>query len=69
MPASGVSPLLVGRVAEMDVLRTALVSAATGQAQTVLVGGEAGVGKSRLVAEFMTHAAGDGTHLLTGACI
>ncbi|MDX6202260.1 MAG: hypothetical protein QOJ83_1760, partial [Frankiales bacterium] len=33
MPASGVSPLLVGRVAEMDVLRTALASAATGQAQ------------------------------------
>ncbi|MDX6212200.1 MAG: hypothetical protein QOF82_1287, partial [Frankiales bacterium] len=69
MPASGVSPLLVGRVAEMEVLRAALASAATGQAQTVLVGGEAGVGKSRLVAEFMTHAAGDGAHLLTGACI
>jgi ATP/maltotriose-dependent transcriptional regulator MalT len=69
MPASAVSPLLVGRVAELDVLRKALASAAGGQAQTVLVGGEAGVGKSRLVAELMAYATGRDTQLLTGACI
>ncbi|MDX6256781.1 MAG: hypothetical protein QOJ11_3115 [Frankiales bacterium] len=69
MPASAVSPLLVGRLAELDVLRGALASAAAGQSQTVLVGGEAGVGKSRLVAEFMTYAASRDTQLLTGSCI
>ncbi|HEY9241342.1 MAG TPA: AAA family ATPase, partial [Streptosporangiaceae bacterium] len=45
------SPVLVGRSGQLSALATALAGAA-GHPATVLVGGEAGVGKSRLLAEF-----------------
>ena len=51
---------LVGRDTEMTRLRALLDDAAAGRAVTVLVGGDAGVGKSRLVAEVMTAAGGYG---------
>ena len=44
---------LVGRDTEMARLRALLDDAAAGRAVTALVGGDAGVGKSRLVAEVM----------------
>ena len=45
------SPTLVGRVEELHVLEAARVRAAAGEPAVVLLGGEAGVGKSRLLAE------------------
>ena len=54
MAGSLVSPVLVGREAESTALDAALARALKGEAVTVLVGGEAGVGKSRLVGEFIT---------------
>jgi predicted ATPase len=36
---------------------------------TVLVAGEAGIGKSRLVNEFTLHASRGGTSVLRGACV
>jgi DNA-binding CsgD family transcriptional regulator/tetratricopeptide (TPR) repeat protein len=45
------SPVFVGRATELRTLSVAADAAASGQTALVLVGGEAGVGKSRLVAE------------------
>jgi len=61
------SPVFVGRQAELTALQLAL--AQPGRTTTVLVGGEAGAGKSRLVAEFAAAAVGAGARVLTGACV
>ena len=64
-----VSPTFVGRVEELDVLEAAMVRATNSEPAVVLVGGEAGVGKTRLVAELTAHRAIDGTRVLTGGCV
>ena len=50
--ARGLSPF-VGRQSEVEALRQALTRARTGQGQVVALLGEPGVGKSRLVYEFL----------------
>ena len=58
----------VGRSAELATLR-ALMPRAEGEGRrVVLLGGEPGSGKSRLVREFAAEAAGDGALVLYGAC-
>ncbi|MFI9810315.1 AAA family ATPase [Streptomyces sp. NPDC052301] len=47
-----VSPVFVGRNDELDTLNEAFARAAAGEPQALLLGGEAGVGKTRLVEEF-----------------
>lgn len=59
----------VGRAAELRALRAALVRASSGDATTVLVSGDAGVGKSRLVEEVMRTARADGALVLLGRCV
>jgi DNA-binding CsgD family transcriptional regulator/tetratricopeptide (TPR) repeat protein len=59
----------VGRAAELERLDAALGRAAGGAPAAVLVGGEAGLGKSRLVAEFALRARGSGARVLGGWCI
>src|ERR1700730_16745014 len=59
---------LVGRDTEIARLRGLLDDAAAGRAVTALVGGDAGVGKSRLVAEVMTAAGHRGFTVLCGQC-
>jgi DNA-binding CsgD family transcriptional regulator/Tfp pilus assembly protein PilF len=60
----------VGRDHELQQLRGLLDQAADGRAGTVVLGGEAGVGKSRLLAQFTARAEKDhGAHVLRGACI
>ncbi len=56
----------VGRQAEMDALRAASDRAASGTGSLVFVGGEAGIGKSRLVAEFALLAETRGARVLWG---
>ncbi|HEV2374704.1 MAG TPA: AAA family ATPase, partial [Streptosporangiaceae bacterium] len=63
------SPVLVGREEQRAVLDAALDQARTGRPATVLVGGEAGVGKSRLVSEFAAAARQAGARVLTGGCL
>jgi DNA-binding CsgD family transcriptional regulator/tetratricopeptide (TPR) repeat protein len=63
------SPVLVGRDAEVAQLRAALERAAAGQPAVVVVAGEAGVGKTRLVAELLRDADGLGAVALAGGCL
>ena len=63
------SPVLVGRDAEVAQLRAALERAAAGRPATVLVAGEAGVGKTRLVAELLGDADELGAVALSGGCL
>jgi DNA-binding NarL/FixJ family response regulator len=59
---------LVGRRAELARLHALLDDAASGRAVAALIGGDAGVGKSRLVAEVMASAADRGFTVLCGQC-
>ena len=63
------SPTFVGRVEQLRRLQAALERAAAGAPATVLVSGEAGVGKTRLVGEFSARAAAAGARVLVGGCI
>lgn len=58
----------VGRAAELEALRSLMPKAEGEGRRVVLVGGEPGSGKSRLVREFATTAADDGALVLYGAC-
>jgi predicted ATPase len=62
-------PVLVGRDGEVARLRAAIERAAAGQPGCVLVAGEAGIGKTRLVTEALGHAAGLGVVALIGGCL
>ncbi len=64
-----ISPALIGRHAQLADLETAFATVRRGEPATVLLGGEAGVGKSRLTAEFAGHARAEGGRVLTGGCI
>jgi DNA-binding CsgD family transcriptional regulator len=72
MPAMGgnlVSPVLVGREAELSALVGALDSAVAAEPAVVLLGGEAGVGKTRLVEEAASRARDAGARVLVGGCV
>jgi DNA-binding CsgD family transcriptional regulator/tetratricopeptide (TPR) repeat protein len=58
----------VGRSSELETLRTLLPTAAGEGRRFVLLGGEPGTGKSRLVREFAGHAASAGALVAYGAC-
>jgi class 3 adenylate cyclase/tetratricopeptide (TPR) repeat protein len=60
---------LVERDAERANLRRAVDEARSGRGSLVLVAGEAGVGKSRLVAEIAREAEARGMRVLTGHCV
>jgi DNA-binding CsgD family transcriptional regulator len=53
----------------MAALEAAFVSVRQGGPSAVLLGGEAGVGKSRLVSDFSRTAASAGARVLTGGCL
>ncbi|MEV0619403.1 AAA family ATPase [Nonomuraea sp. NPDC050404] len=60
--------LLVGRSAELAGLVRALASAAGGLAGVALVGGDAGIGKTRLITELVGEARERGFNVLVGQC-
>ncbi|WP_424884395.1 helix-turn-helix transcriptional regulator [Streptomyces sp. SAI-126] len=64
-----VSPVFVGRTEELNSLHEALSRAAAGEPQALLLGGEAGVGKTRLVEEFATAACRQGAVVALGGCV
>ena len=59
---------LVGRQAEWRTLEDAWDRAAAGALEVVLIGGEAGAGKTRLAAEFARHCHDSGAIVLLGTC-
>ena len=69
MPVRLSSPVLIGRVAEMAALQSALERAEAGAPVVALVGGEAGIGKSRIVAEVADRARQRGDLVLHGGCV
>jgi DNA-binding NarL/FixJ family response regulator len=69
VPRIGSGVPLVGRRGELAALRSALSAAADGRAGAVLLAGDAGVGKSRLLAELSEAARRDGVAVLTGRCL
>lgn len=68
MPLIASTPIMVGRDAELRLLDEALERVSAGEAASVLVAGEAGIGKSRLLREFRERAGG-GALVLTGWCL
>ncbi|WP_030205874.1 helix-turn-helix transcriptional regulator [Streptomyces sp. NRRL S-87] len=64
-----VSPVFVGRADELAVLTDALDRAATHEPQALLIGGEAGVGKTRLTEEFIAEATRQGAVVAVGGCV
>jgi DNA-binding CsgD family transcriptional regulator len=66
--ASFIAPV-VGREAELTRLSEALHRAREGEARAVLLAGDAGVGKTRVLDEAGKRAAGAGTTVLVGHCV
>ncbi|WP_051425796.1 helix-turn-helix transcriptional regulator [Jiangella gansuensis] len=60
---------MVGRTVQLVQLRTAFDTAVDGAPATVLLGGEAGVGKTRLVTEFAADAVARGARVVVGQCV
>src|SRR4051794_27149949 len=67
--AAVASSVLVGREAELAALRASLSAAASGSPKVLLVAGEAGIGKSRLVGAFEAAATEAGFTVLRGDCV
>jgi DNA-binding CsgD family transcriptional regulator/tetratricopeptide (TPR) repeat protein len=63
------SPIIVGRDAELARIEHGLEVAALGRPALLLVRGEAGIGKSRLVREAIERARAGGSAVLHGACL
>ena len=60
---------IVGRRAELAALEEALVQVESGKGAIVGISAEAGIGKSRLVAEFVRRARGRGRRVAFGECL
>ncbi|AQW53608.1 regulatory protein [Streptomyces hygroscopicus] len=66
---TSVSPVFVGRAQELATLEDALARATAGEPQVLLVGGEAGVGKTRLIDEFLASSVAAGAVAAVGGCV
>jgi DNA-binding CsgD family transcriptional regulator len=62
------APSLVGRGRELDLLRRQLDAALAGRGGLVLIGGEAGIGKTALADALCREAAARGARILIGRC-
>jgi DNA-binding CsgD family transcriptional regulator len=68
LATSVVCPILIGRAPQLAALDRLIEQAGGGHGQAAAVAGEAGMGKSRLVAEACARAAGRGFAVLVGRC-
>ena len=67
-PGGGQPIAFIGRQAEIDLLRSLLDRAMSGQGQIVTILGEPGIGKSRLLHEFQAAIRGENVFTLEGRC-
>ena len=63
------SSRFVGREAELKALCAAVARLGSGETVAVLIGGEAGVGKTRLLGEMAHMADASGARVITGGCV
>ncbi|WP_086919694.1 ATP-binding protein [Variovorax sp. JS1663] len=63
----GMSPF-VGRAAELDLLEQRLAEAMSGKPRSVAIAAAAGMGKTRLIEQFLRRAAARGCRILRGYC-
>ncbi len=63
------SPVLIGRAEVLAQLDAALVAAQAGEPRHVVIGGEAGVGKTRLLTESRAQVEAKGARVLLGGCV
>ena len=68
MSAGLISPVMLGRGEQLAALKQFFDGVCTGSPAVALLGGEAGAGKTRLIAEFAHVVAGQAV-LLSGACV
>ncbi|RDG37616.1 helix-turn-helix transcriptional regulator [Streptomyces corynorhini] len=61
--------MFVGRTDELTVLTEALARATAGEPQALLIGGEAGVGKTRLIEELRERACAEKAVVAIGGCV
>jgi DNA-binding CsgD family transcriptional regulator/tetratricopeptide (TPR) repeat protein len=63
------SPRFIGRDAETAAMASAVEAARAGDSSIVLIGGEAGIGKTRLIDEVAARARAGGAVVLHGGCV
>lgn len=63
------SPVLIGRSEDLTQAGEVLEGASRGEGRVLLIGGEAGIGKSRLLVEVTTRAEQQGLRVLAGSCV
>lgn len=68
MQMTPASSQMIGRDAEMQALLSSFADAADSKPQAVIVGGEAGLGKTRLLDEFLAGISGK-ARIITGQCV
>ncbi|MET0480428.1 MAG: AAA family ATPase [Mycetocola sp.] len=68
MRSPAASPSMIGRESELAQLRAALDDTLNGRPRGVVVSGEAGIGKTRLLEEFVAQASTEAI-VLTGQCV
>ncbi|MBS3817602.1 MAG: tetratricopeptide repeat protein [Candidatus Thermoplasmatota archaeon] len=69
MPEISFQPELIGREEEMDRLEELWDDVQKGKGQTVFISGEAGIGKTRLVEEFLEKIEDHAGEIIRGACL
>ncbi len=69
MPIMGAGGLQIGRDSERELLASVLRESASGHPGAVLIAGEAGIGKTSLVAEVTSGPAASGHLVLWGRCL
>src|SRR5690606_25964179 len=67
-PSAAAGPRFVGRALELGALAACLRAAEAGRGQLVAVAGEAGIGKTRLVQEWLARAGQPAERVLWGRC-
>ncbi|HXZ03748.1 MAG TPA: ATP-binding protein, partial [Ktedonobacteraceae bacterium] len=63
-----VCPVVIGRTTELTAIHQLIESTMSGQGQVVLLSGEAGIGKSRLVKEAKAYATSLNFRVVQGNC-
>ena len=65
-PHDPIAPTIVGRERELGILRGAWSAALAGQGSAILIGGEAGIGKTALAEQLCREAVAEGAAILVG---